>query len=142
MDYFKVMVTGNNEGIIWDTAKEIELESDHIAFQYLSREIDISEWKNLYLDLFKKWLVDDDDSIYEITNSINMKMIDALVIINSETSDFRLYYWFDVDRDKYPNYVWKKCPLAGTDLIDLPEHYNNNNRKISVNYPLVFPLGQ
>jgi len=139
MDYFKIMVTGNDEGIIWDISKEIEIKSNHIVFKHLSNEIDFLKWKIQYLDLYKKWLIDEDDSVYDINNLININMINALIVTNMKMVDYKLYYWFDVDRDKYPDYIWEKCPLSKLDLIILPNEFHKNNRKISPEFPLIFP---
>ncbi|WP_316825846.1 hypothetical protein [Pedobacter miscanthi] len=116
MEYFKVMVTGAREGLIWKLSTETEVASDHLALQYLSNEINIPEWKNKYLNLYEKWLKNDDGRIYQITDLVNMEMINALVEVNAKVSDFKLYYWFDVDRDKHPDYIWEKCPLSNSDL--------------------------
>ncbi|WP_293312930.1 hypothetical protein [Pedobacter sp. UBA5917] len=139
MEYFKVMVTVAEEGLIWKLLTETELAPDHVALQYLSSEINITEWKNRYLNLYNKWLKNEDDRMCQITDPINMEMINALVEVNSKVSDFKLYYWFDVDRDKYPDYTWKKCPLSNSDLVVLPENLHENNRKVSLMFPLVFP---
>lgn len=133
------MVTGINENIIWNLPNEELIDSNHVVFQYLCDEIDFLEWKSQYWSLFKKWLVDGDHCIYDINNLINMNMINALVEANKKMTDFNLYYWFDVDRDKYPDYVWEKCPLSKSDLIILPNEFHKNNRKISPEFPLIFP---
>nr|WP_315423251.1 hypothetical protein [uncultured Pedobacter sp.] len=139
MECLKVMVTGNDESIIWDLSKETEVESNHMAFVYLSNEINILEWKRKYLNLYKKWLKDEDDSICQISSPINMDMINALITINLKAAEFKLYYWFDVDRDKRPDYIWEKCPLSHSDLVVLSGVFHENNRKISPNFPLIFP---
>ena len=139
MNDYKVMPTVPEENIFWDISTERIVDSSSLSYKYLSEYIDIEEWKKSFFELYNKWLKEDDDSVYDIHNEVSRSMINALMEINKK-ADFKLYYWFDVDRNKYPNYVWRKCPIAGTDLIDLPEYYSMNNRKISVDYPLVFPL--
>lgn len=139
MECLKVMITGNDERVIWDLSKETEVESNHMAFLYLSNEINIQEWKGKYLNLYKGWLKDNNDSIYQISSPINMDMINAIISVNLKVAEFKLYFWFDVDRDKQPDYIWKKCPLSHSDLIVLSDAYHENNRKVSPIFPLVFP---
>lgn len=133
------MITSNNESIIWNMLEERKMGYDHLIFNSLSEEIDVQEWKNLYLNLYKSWLIDNDSTIYDIDNPMNMNMINAIINVNKKIADFKLYYWFDVDRDKYPNYIWEKCPLSKLDLIILPDEFHKNNRKLSPEFPLIFP---
>lgn len=139
MNSFKVMVTGKNDSVIWDLETEINIFIDHRVYKSLSREIDLLFWKQEYLILFNNWLITDDRSIYDINHPINMDMIKAIISTNKQNQDFILYYWFDVDRDIYPNYKWEKCPLSKDNLITLPDSFNRNNGKISPKFPLVFP---
>lgn len=139
MECFKIMITVHGENVIWDLSTETEVESDHKAFQYLSSEINIQEWKEQYLNLYKKWLHNEDDRIYQIANPVNMQMINALIAVNLKFKDFKLYYWFDIDRDKHPDYIWEKCPLSNSDLDHLSGDFHENNKKVSLMFPLVFP---
>lgn len=138
MKEYKVMATVPKENIIWDISTEVVVHSSSVCYEHLSAEIDTDEWKKSFFNLYNMWLNEEDDAVYNIWHEVNMSMVRALAKINKE-ADFKIYYWFEVDRDKYPDFVWIKCPLTGTDLIDLPAYYSKNNRKIAVGNPLVFP---
>jgi hypothetical protein len=137
MEQIKVMVTGDKDGVLWDIKTENEIDLNHTAYGYIAHEIDLSKWKKDYLDLYRRWLINDDESVYQINHSINMEMISVLAKINKMDLDFKLYYWFDVDRDKCPDYIWENCPLSGERLINISSHLTS---KISPISPLVFPV--
>ena len=137
MKEYKLMLTVPEENILWDIVEE-KAQTSVLCYSYLSKSIDLEKWKLSFFSLYRRWVEEDDYSIYDINNDVNISIINALVELNKEI-DFKIYYWFDVDRDRYPNYIWEKCPLSQKDLICLPKHYHKNNRKASVDYPLIFP---
>jgi hypothetical protein len=138
MKIYKVMPTVPNENLVWDIMNEQIVESSDECYIRLYRQIDVPEWNTLFFNYYKMWLEDDSQIIYDVHSALNMSMIEALVKIN-ENFEVKLYYWFDVDREKHPDYIWEKCPLSGKDLMELPKFYHRNNRKISREFPLIFP---
>jgi len=139
MEYIKVMVAGETDGILWDASTEHNIQKDHPAYVLLNEQLDLLKWVEDYRGLFRDWLYNDDESIYEINNPINMIMIDSLLVVNNLVKDYNIFYWFDVDRDLNPDFVWNNCPLSKAPLIALPKSFHSNNRKISPKYPLIFP---
>lgn len=140
MEYLKVMFAGNDAGVIWNVVTENETASDHRIAIRLNEEIDLMMWKDNYKRLYTKWLHDNDKSIYDINHPVNREMIDALARLNEKSKDYCVLYWFDVDRDKYFDYVWEICPLSNVPL-KLMTDFHKSNGKISPNYPLTFPYG-
>ena len=134
-----MMVTNDTDGIIWDMLTETSLTDVHPSYYMLDKEIDLQLWKYAYRNLYQEWLNDDGESIYDIGHPVNLNLINSLININKLTLEYKLYYWFDVNRDKYPDFFWETCPISGTPLIALPIYFHRNNRKISQLFPLVFP---
>lgn len=137
MKYYKIMVTVRSNGILWDLKERCAADKE--VFDGLNTQIDIEDWKNKYIDLYQKWLEEDDDTLYQIESKINMDMIQSLVKLNNQNHEFKVFYWFDVDRDKYPGHKWLFCPLTSEPLINLHEGNHKNNSKISPRFPLIFP---
>lgn len=129
------MVTVRSEGILWDLKEHCIYDTD--VLDWLKVKIDVEEWKNKYIDLYQKWLEEEDETIYDIKSKINMDMIQSLAWLNQQNHGVTVFYWFDVD--KYPDYVWQLCPLTGEPLIDFPRSSHENNVKISPRFPLIFP---
>jgi len=139
MDYFKVMFTDIEDEVIWNTSTEKGIQLNHRFYGLLNKEINITNWKDEYYKLYLDWLHNDNESIYDINHPINLNMINALIKVNQLAFEFKIYYWFDVNRDKYPEFVWNVCPLSGTPLIALANSFHINNKKISSVFPLIFP---
>ena len=137
MDY-KLMFAGNEKKIIWDMLSEKEISLNDKIYQDLNEEIDLNKWGAKYSKLYKNWLENDDETIYDINSAINSEAINALKNYNKKSKN-KIYYWFDVNRDSNPDYQWKRCPLTNRPLVLVSKEYHNNNRLISEDAPLVFP---
>lgn len=137
---YKVMFVPNEESIIWDVFSETPLPVKTISYNLLNSFINIEEWKKIFGIKFYKWLNDDDLSIFDINNAINVEMINALKEVNNHLSDEYIFFWFDRDRTYLDNYKWVNCPISGLPLIDLGPRYPDLNRLISPNHPLIFPI--
>jgi hypothetical protein len=139
MDLLKVMVTNDQDDVIWDAMAETNIQTAHRSYFELNKEIDLQIWKQDYRKLYLEWLHHDNESIYDVHHPINLNVINSLIKVNKIVTEYKLYYWFDVDRDKYPNFRWEVCPLSGNALTNLPNYFHINNRKISQLFPLIFP---
>jgi hypothetical protein len=133
------MFTVKGEPLVWDCLTETAVPVNHSVYYNLKKYINLTDWETKYDKLYHQWLYNDDETIYNINVDINKFMIDAIFELNKEKKDYVLYYWFDVDRDKSPDYTWVYCPFSGKQLITLNEQFHYNNRKISPEHPLVFP---
>lgn len=136
------MVTGVDDNIIWHVQTEENVALSHPVYQFLWKEINWMNWKEDYLTAYHNWLDSDDESIYDINAPTNRRMIDAITRVNNRSEMFKIYYWFDIDRDKNPNHIWSICPLSNEPLKDLPVDTHRNNRKVSPSIPLIFPAGR
>jgi hypothetical protein len=139
MEQLKIMVTSNSGSVLWNVQTESAIQIDHLSYKILGSVLDIAKWQDNYYKLYLEWLHDDDESIYDINHPINVEIVNSLIKVNNIASNFKIYFWFDVDRDKYPKFIWKVCPMSGMQLISLPHNFHLNNRKISPLFPLIFP---
>lgn len=135
---FKIMSVLSQYEIVWDMKKEYEIPKTDNVYLNLEKFIDIEKWVQEYYFYYKKWLYEDFEYIYDISSSINQDMLKAITEYN-KFEENKLFYWFDVDRDKNAQFEWKLCPISQTELILLGDEFHPNNRLISSVYPLVFP---
>lgn len=135
---FKIMSVLSQYEIIWDMKKENEIPKTESIYKNLKKFINIDKWVQEYYSYYKKWLHEDCGYIYDISSIINQDMVKAIIEHNKFQRD-KLFYWFDVDRDKNEHFEWKLCPISQTELIRLGDEFHPNNRLISSVYPLVFP---
>ena len=115
----------------------LSLESD--AFRQILMFIDLDRWTASYSVAYKKWLNEDDMSIYDFNYPVNAVIIDGLIKANRGSEPELLLYWFDVDRTDNEEFVWEYCPLSGRKLINLGEDYPKINSLVSPDFPLIFP---
>jgi hypothetical protein len=139
MEILKVMVTVASENIILDAVTEESIPLVHPVYKRLFEYVDWEKWKEDYLISYQKWLYDDDEEIYDLKKPLNYTMIDAICKVNLLNNNYRLFYWFDINRDTNPNYEWTTCPLSHHPLISLGEDFHKNNRKTSSKFPLILP---
>lgn len=136
---YKLMVVGAQSEIIWNMISEKEIPLNNDVYIKINKEINLNEWQNKFNNLYTQWLNEDVEFIFDIFNPINTDILSAISRYN-KNSDSKLYYWFDVNRDNYPDFKWEYCPITGERLILLSEAYHSNNRLVSPNEPLVFPF--
>lgn len=139
--FYKIMWVFEPKEIVWDMQTEEPIPLESKLYQKLSRQFYLKEWLDEFTALYNKWLDEDNPIIHNINSSINRTVIDFLVDFNQSLDrGIKVFYWFDVDRDKHPHFKWKKCPLSGIILKDFGSDFPDTNRLVSTQYPLVFPL--
>jgi hypothetical protein len=139
MTFLKIMSLAGQDEIIWDMESDEELPIDHVAYIKLNKYIDLHAWNKAFNDKFMAWLELDDLTMYNIHDPINMEMIEAVIDANLINDGFKLFYWFDVNRDITLNFNWKYCPISNSRLMNLGKNFHRKNRLISSSFPLVFP---
>ena len=127
-----------DESVLWMNSELVLDQSDILV--KINNYINIKKWHNEYELLYRNWMNYDSPDLYSIRNTLHLKVIDEIVKINSQSNEFKLFYWFDVDRslEENENFVWSTCPLSGKPLTRI-ELTHPNNRFISNEFPLVFP---
>lgn len=138
-ELLKIMWLPAEREVLFNIQNEIQIPITSKFYDVFSDYIDIEKWRILYGEKYHNWLNEDDSSIYDINNEINLKMIDALVKINKRSSDAIFFYWFDIDRTFYERFKWEYCPLSNKRLLTLGDSYPAINSFISPDYPLLFP---
>ena len=130
------MWASNDNELIWELQNEQVISPKSEIYQKLP--FDLMAWADKYKILYKDWLDNDNHAVYDIYQPENWEVITALMQCKSE--NYRIFYWFDVDRNRFPDFEWKHCPVCGDSLVDLGKDYPSFNRLISPKYPIVFPL--
>jgi hypothetical protein len=142
---YKLVWLPDVESIFEDIKEDITLTGQNYneLFLALSKFIDLKKWHSDYYSLYKLWLDDDRNDIYDISNSINTAIINAIKDVNImlKNKSIILFYWFDVDRNIYPDWEWTYDPIDRDQLITLDTSFTKNNRKICLKHFLVFPEG-
>jgi hypothetical protein len=80
-ELFKVMWAYETE-ILWYAKTENALDLNCSLYKELENYIDIEGWKASYKEKYNNWLEDNDNSIYNIKDNLNMVMVSALININ------------------------------------------------------------
>ncbi|PVD49298.1 hypothetical protein DC498_25740 [Terrimonas sp.] len=140
-ELIKVMWLPNQAEVLFKMKDETSLPIKSALYPHILQYIDIVKWRKEYAQKYNDWLNKDDDSIYQIENGINMRMIDSLIEVNKALRHEKIFYWFDIDRTYNDHFLWKYCPISKKELVKLGEEFPKINSLISPNYPLVFPLG-
>lgn len=137
---YKIMWAGS-EDIFWDVIKERKIfrEEKNKVLREVNNFIDIQKWIVEFEELYKEWLENDKGFIYDLNHPINKTILEAIKGINSCKNDFVLFYWYDIDRDKQPNFIWEVDPINGKEKLLEMTSYHRNNRFISLNSFLIFP---
>ena len=106
----------------------------------IKSSLDLQTWHNNFTVLYKNWLNDNSEEIYNINSAINLEIIRKITSLNQHLKEVKIFYWFDIDRSKSCNedYLWQHCPLSNLPLIEL-KSVHPNNKYISSKHPLVFP---
>jgi hypothetical protein len=138
-EIFKVMWLPKESRILLNVKNEEFVTLNSSIYERLSIYIDIPRWIILYEKKYSDWLNNDENSIYNINDNLNKKMVDALRQLNESYIDKRIFYWFDIDRTNNPNFDWEYCPLSEKKLIFLGYDYPKINSLISPDFPLIFP---
>ena len=139
MTYYKIMWMPEPESIIWHWKTGTPAKESHMVVEEMAKYIDLLQWRIDYARQYQNWLADLGSEIYDLKSSLNSSIIDSIGKFNGVSKVIKIFYWFDVDREKDEGFVWRKCPLTGESLFDLGEDFPNNNRLISERKFLVFP---
>ncbi len=141
MDYFKIMVLPHDEDILWDMKTGDQLPMSHKAYSYIqeSSHFNVSAWVHAYSDLYIDWLKNDNLAIYDIDSVINKEILDFITKIQPNLP-FKLYFWFDVNRDLKEGYLWTVCPISKQPLLELNDDFSLLNKLVSPIYPITFPV--
>jgi len=91
-ELFKVMWLPNQEESLFKMKDEVSLTIESQLYLQLLQYIDVSKWQNEYAQKYNNWLNDDDTSIWQIENEINMWMIDSLRKINKILRHEKIFY--------------------------------------------------
>ena len=107
----------------------------------LGKYFDLDKWHNDYTLLYHSWLDDKSDEISDINSKINSEAIDAVKKVNAELKKMNtiLFYWFDIDRSLYPDWIWVNNPIDNKMLDTLDFLVSSNNRKVCLEHFLIFP---
>jgi hypothetical protein len=136
---YKIMWLPEENHIFLDIKNEKFISINSKMYKYLSNYVDWKSWINVYKKKYENWLNSDDNSIYNISDEVNTKIINALLEMNKHLIHEKIFYWFDIDRTFNENFIWKYCPISKRKLIQLPDEYPEINSLISPEYPLIFP---
>jgi hypothetical protein len=135
-ELFKIMWVGNNQPILWDIYSENAAPGD-IVFQ-IKNAINFSDWLDKYKKDYTDWLDDENDNIFNLDIEAYDSLLKSIQKFNIHSSGFKIYYWYDVDRSKQPNFKWTRCIRCNSDLEEIKEA-NYLNRYVCVKDCLVYP---
>jgi hypothetical protein len=116
--------------------RPLPLNSD--VYRRLAECFDVLQWRFAYSQAYTDWLNGDNAAIYNINDTLNLSIIDALIKLNESLDHQIIYYWFDADRS-VEDFFWDLCPLSGKKLLPLGKEYCGKNALISPRFPLIFP---
>lgn len=134
----KVMWAAEGANIIWNMEQEEPDASCAALAALLHTYIDVPAWATSYEDYYHQWLAADDLTIYNLDAPIVASMLNAIKRFNRQ-EQYKLYYWFDIDRTESSDFRWQRSPLSGERLLQLPDSFSSVNRYISPTDLLVFP---
>ena len=132
------MWTSKGESIVWNMKTEEHDSNCLRVLSILNNYINTTEWATRYENLFRRWLHEDVNNIYNIHDEINMEMIQANIQFN-KIEKFNLFYWFDIDRSKKLIYEWLYSPLSKDRLMNVGAFFHPNNALISLTDFIVLP---
>lgn len=137
---YKIMWVPGTIRVIWDMVKERQLPLSAQAYADIaSLGFDLKKWATDYHKHYQIWLEEDSGQVFDLHHEINQSVIEMLVSLNQNTEAYKVFYWFDIDRDKAPDFKWEHCPIANTPLKMNSHAVHANNRFLSEEFPLVMP---
>lgn len=136
----KVMWLPNQKEFLFTMKFETVLPIESFLYLYISQYINMEKWQNEYGYKYNDWLNNDDNSIFDIKNPVNLGMVKSLIELNMVLKFEKLFYWFDIDRTYNDDFIWEYCPVSNKKLVALGGEFSKRNSLISPDYPLVFPL--
>ena len=139
MAFYKVMWLPDSS-LVWNMKTEFVDERSKTYEDMIRTFIDLDKWKLEYEKNYSLWLANDDDKIFDLSSDLIDRIRRVIKKVNETIgTGNQLFYWYDVDRDKYEKHKWTKSPLSNKELTDLGEEYPSVNRMISLTESLCFP---
>ncbi len=140
--YYKLMWLPNTKHTIWEmkTEKVAKFSEQKYFTSLINQNIDLNDWIADYSNYYKKWLDNDDETIFDFNSSLLKSILDAIKKVNKKLDkDKHLFYWYDIDRSFNEDYNWIECPITKKKLINLGNNFFYTNRFISEKADLVLP---
>ncbi|WP_400192079.1 hypothetical protein [Hymenobacter sp. B81] len=103
---------------LYELQAQQELAPDHWVYKRInSAHFDLDRWLATYGEYHRRWLEQDDDTIYQWHQPLNQQPIEAAQRFNRESMAAQLYFWLDVDRslEGMKGFQWRRSPLSGKD---------------------------
>ena len=120
--------------------KEIGASLQNYFELLINQHIDFNNWIANYNMYYKKWLDEDDETIFNFNSPLLSTILEVIKKVNEKLDiDKHLFFWYDIDRTFNEDYYWENCPVTKSKLINLGENYFYTNRLISSNIDLVLP---
>ena len=139
MAFYKVMWLPDSS-LVWNMKTESVDERSKTYEDMIGTFIDLDKWKLEYEKNYSLWLANDDDKIFDLSSDLIDRIRRVIKKVNETIgTGNQLFYWYDVDRDKYEKHKWTQSPLSNKELTDLGEEYPSVNRMISLTESLCFP---
>jgi len=135
---YKVMWAADGANIIWNMEQEEPDAHCATLTSLLSKYIDVTAWAKSYADYYHQWLEAGDATIYKPDMPLVASMLRAIKQFNAK-EQYKLYYWFDIDRTAMPDFCWQRSPLSGEKLLELPSSFAAVNHYIAPTDFLVLP---
>jgi hypothetical protein len=133
------MPQGDSPDILWEMSEDKVVPGFSNTLKLINSFLDVKTWIKYQAKAYHEYLESDNEHFHDLRSSMNLEMIEAIAKFNAKATSIVLYYWYDIDRNKYPGHIWNTCPLSGEPLKNLGHHYHWKNRLISPNHPLTFP---
>jgi hypothetical protein len=132
------MWAADGANIIWNMEQE-EPDATCVALgSLLNKYLAVAAWAKSYEDYYHQWLEADDTTIYRLDAPLVASMRQAISQFNQQ-EQYKLYYWFDIDRTTATDFHWQRSPLSGEKLLELPSSFSFVNRYIAPTDFLVLP---
>jgi len=141
MTFIKLMWMPEGESVMWNMQDEEPIPERSLVHTEISKYLDIKNWRTLYALKYNSWLQSLSGEIFQINDPVNIMALEAVDKYNKmESIKDRVFYWFDIDREKNEDYQWELCPITGEKLASLGTDYPMNNRLVSWKKNMVFPF--
>lgn len=135
---YKVMWAGEGTNIIWNMEQEEPDATCASLASLLNKYLATPAWVKSYEDYYQQWLTVDDATIYDLGSPLVATMRHAIRQFN-QRERHNLYYWYDIDRTESVALHWRRSPLSGEKLLELPGCFSAANRYLAPTDFLVFP---
>lgn len=135
----KILWLPDSATCFWDMETGMEISINKLIIPKGKGTFSWQDWMVNYEQLYKSWLNQDEDSIFRLSDPFFIRTLKQIRIINTNSNNFNLYLWFDVDRTKNDSFKWIKCPVCGANL-EINLNYLKNNRLYCNNDFITFPI--